>query len=124
MTTTAQELFGNVGRWTRGLWYGDSFTFFGHLFLALAVWNTFVAAINVTVWPRVYDLQMLAYMKPVNVVFPIITCLALASFSRGLGLRPVLKTVAAMGIIALLTFAIWNYQSEAWLNQYGYRILN
>lgn len=122
MTTTIQGVLGNVERWARGAWYGYSFTF-GHLFLALAVWNTFAAAISVTVWPRVYDMQMLAYMKPVNVIFPIVTCFALALFSRSLGLRPILKAVAAMGIIAIVTFAFWNYQSEAWLNQYGYRIL-
>ena len=123
MKTTIQGVLDNIGEWTRGLWYGDSFSF-GHLFLALAVWNTFMAAISVAVWPRVYDLQMLVYMKPVNVVFPIMTCLILASLSKGLGLRPILKTAAAMGIIALVTFATWNHQSEAWLNQYGYRLLN
>ena len=121
--TTTNGVLGNVERWARSFWYGDSFTF-GHLFLALAVWNTLVAAINVTLWPRVYDLQMLVYMKPVNVIFPVVTCLALASFSRGFGLRSILKTVTAMGVIVLVTFALWNYQSEAWLNQYGYRILN
>lgn len=123
MTTTIQRVFGNIEKWGRNIWYGDNLTF-GHLFLALSVWNTFVAAINVTVWPRVYDLQMLVYMKPVNMILPIFICLALALFSKSIGLRLILKTISAMCIILLVTFVLWNHQSEAWLNQYGYRILS
>lgn len=113
----------NTKDWLRSHWHGDSFSF-GRVFLWLAVWNTFVAAINVTLWPRVYDLQALVYMKPLNLALPIISCLFLAACFRGMGARPVLKAFAVIGIIALVTFALWNYRSEAWLNQYGYHILN
>lgn len=112
----------NAKNWARGLWHGDGLSF-GHILLWLAVWNTFVAAINVTLWPRVYDLRALVYMKPFNMVFPVVTCLILATCCRGVGLRSTVKALTMVGVIVLITFAFWNLRSEAWLNQYGFHIL-
>jgi hypothetical protein len=103
-------------------WHGEEFTI-AHVFLWLAVWNVLVAAINVTVWPRMFNLDALVYMKPANVVFPIIVCLIPVMLSRSIGLRPLLKATVVICIIGIATLVLWNPQSEAWLNQYGYHVL-
>lgn len=109
-------------RWLRVGWEDKSFSF-GHLFLAIAVWDTLVAAFDVIVLPRVYSPDMLIYMTPVSQLLPIAICLTIAGFGR-VGLKTMFKAYAAIGVIAFATFMLWGPQSEAWLNHWGFKLIS
>lgn len=108
-------------QWFKNTWEGEGFSF-GHIFLAIAVWNTFVAGFNVVVWPRVYNLDMLVYMTPRSQIFPIAISLLTAFACGGIGLKDVIKTCTAIGGIALATLLLWGPRSDAWLNYWGHKL--
>ncbi|OGN07195.1 MAG: hypothetical protein A2669_00450 [Candidatus Yanofskybacteria bacterium RIFCSPHIGHO2_01_FULL_48_25b] len=49
--------------WLGAGWEGESFSF-GYIFLTIAVWDTFVAAFNVLVMPRIYNSRKAARDEP------------------------------------------------------------
>lgn len=116
---TKQSLITRIESWVSGVWYGDSFSF-GHVFLWLAVWNAFVGAVSVIVWPRVYGPEVLAYMPPRSIYVPVASCFFLASLFKDCGIRPTLKAVMATGLAVAVVSFFWSEYQIAWLNQHGY----
>lgn len=116
------KLFQSFKIWCLDGWYGNSQSI-GHLLLLLAIWDSFVAAINVTLWPRVLAPEALIYMTPTSQILPIASLLLFAAYTK-VGLRATLKTYTTIGMIAFTTFLFWNPQSEAWLNRWGYKLIS
>lgn len=116
------KLFQSIKTWLFKDWHGDSLSI-GHLLLGLAIWNSLVAAINVTLWPRMLAPEALIFMTPTAQLLPIALLLLLAAYTK-VGVRATLKAYATIGVIGLTTFMLWAPQSEAWLNRWGYKLIS
>ena len=116
------KLFQSFKMWYMDGWYGDSQSI-GHLLLIIAIWDSFVAAVNVTLWPRMLAPEALIYMTPTSQILPIASLLLFAAYTK-VGVRATLKAYATIGVIAFAAFFLWNPQNEAWLNRWGYKLIS
>ena len=104
------------------VWYGKGGV--SDFFLGIAVWNTGTAAINYTVWPRFYDLDVLAItLAPRTQILPIIIPLGIALL-MSVGVRSLGYATAAVAVIAGLSYTASNPQSEALINHFGFRLMS
>ena len=116
------KFFDSIRSWLLKGWHGDPGSI-GRLLLGMAIWNTFVAAINVTLWPRMFAPEALIFMTPTAQILPITLLLLLAAYTK-VGVRATLKAYATIGGITLVTLLLWGPQSEAWLNRWGFKLIS